>query len=213
MSLTGESQNFDGNGSYVRFQSAGGGFTVQTPVVGTSPLFANATLPPLGSRPAKSAKPPYRATSACHKNSVPNQRGAHRSRPMMRQIRKHCSVFVAIVVLFVLAVGVGGYILTNQRFYLPAWFPVLGTDFYEVNASCQTAQAVVPGQGQTVNIAGVKAGDVGNVTLEDGHAVVQMQIRTSTSRSTRTPPFCCGRRPASRTCSSRSIPAARPPVS
>jgi phospholipid/cholesterol/gamma-HCH transport system substrate-binding protein len=72
VSLTGESQNFDGNGSYVRFQAGGGSNQVQTPVVGTSPLFANATLPPLGSRPAKTAKPPYKGNVPCHKNPVPN---------------------------------------------------------------------------------------------------------------------------------------------
>ncbi len=86
---------------------------------------------------------------------------------MMRQIKKQAPVFISIVVLFVLALGVGGYILTNQRFYLPAWFPLVGTDFYEVNAELQTAQAVVPGQGQTVNIAGVKVGDVGDVTARE----------------------------------------------
>ncbi len=96
---------------------------------------------------------------------------------MIRQIKKQAPVFIAIVVLFVLAIAVGSYILTNQRFYLPAWFPVIGTDFYEINAELQTAQAVVPGQGQTVNIAGVKVGDVGKVTLEDGRAQVQMRIR------------------------------------
>ena len=96
---------------------------------------------------------------------------------MRRQIRKHFSVFVAIIFLFVGALGIGGYILSNQRFYLPAWFPLLGTDFYEVEAELPTAQAVVPGQGQTVNIAGVKVGEVGSVTLEDGRAVVKMQIR------------------------------------
>jgi virulence factor Mce-like protein len=72
VSLTGESQNFDGNGSYVRFQAGGGSFPVQTPQVGTSPLFANATLPPLGTRPAKTGKPPYKGNFACHKNPVPN---------------------------------------------------------------------------------------------------------------------------------------------
>ena len=82
---------------------------------------------------------------------------------MRRQIRKHFSVFVAIIFLFVGALGIGGYILSNQRFYLPAWFPLLGTDFYEVEAELPTAQAVVPGQGQTVNIAGVKVGEVGAV--------------------------------------------------
>jgi phospholipid/cholesterol/gamma-HCH transport system substrate-binding protein len=94
-----------------------------------------------------------------------------------RAIRKQLRVFVAIVCLVLLAAGIGGYILSNQRFYLPAWVPVLGTDFYELDAELPTAQAVVPGQGQTVNIAGVKVGEVGDVSLENGRAVVRMQIK------------------------------------
>jgi phospholipid/cholesterol/gamma-HCH transport system substrate-binding protein len=94
-----------------------------------------------------------------------------------RAIKKNARVFIAIIFLLVAAVGIAGFILSNQRFYLPAWVPVLGTDFYEVKAELPTAQAVVPGQGQTVNIAGVKVGEVGSVTLEDGHAVVDMQIQ------------------------------------
>ena len=96
---------------------------------------------------------------------------------MIRQIKKQARVFAAIVVLFVVAMGIAGYILSNQRFFLPAWFPLVGTDFYEVKTELPTAQAVVPGQGQTVNIAGVKVGEVGEVKLEDGRAVVTMQIR------------------------------------
>ena len=96
---------------------------------------------------------------------------------MRRQIKKQMRVFVALLFLLVGAMTIGGYILSHQRFYLPAWFPVLGTDFYELEAELSTAQAVVPGQGQTVNIAGVKVGEVGKVTLEEGRAVVQMRIR------------------------------------
>ena len=40
-------------------------------------------------------------------------------------------MFAAIIVLFVVAIGIAGYILSNQRFYLPAWVPVVGTDFYD----------------------------------------------------------------------------------
>jgi phospholipid/cholesterol/gamma-HCH transport system substrate-binding protein len=94
-----------------------------------------------------------------------------------RQIRKQLPVFVAILFLFVGALAIAGYILSHQRFYLPAWFPVLGTDFYEVKAELPTGQAVVPGQGQTVNVAGVKVGEVGEVSLEDGRAVIDMQIK------------------------------------
>jgi phospholipid/cholesterol/gamma-HCH transport system substrate-binding protein len=96
---------------------------------------------------------------------------------MMRQIRKQARVFVAIMFLFVLALGIGGYILSNQRFYLPGWVPVLGTEFYNVKAELPSGQAVVPGQGQTVNIAGVKIGEVGSVTLEDGKAIIEMHIQ------------------------------------
>jgi len=94
-----------------------------------------------------------------------------------RQIKKQARVFVAIIFLLIGSLGLAGYILSNQRFYLPAWVPFLGTDFYEVKAELPTGQAVVPGQGQTVNIAGVKVGEVGTVTLEDGNAVVNMQIK------------------------------------
>ena len=96
---------------------------------------------------------------------------------MRRQIKKQARVFVAIIFLFVLAAGIAGYILSNQRFYLPAWVPVLGTDFYTVKAELPSGQAVVPGQGQTVNVAGVKIGEVGSVRLEEGKAVVDMQIK------------------------------------
>jgi phospholipid/cholesterol/gamma-HCH transport system substrate-binding protein len=94
-----------------------------------------------------------------------------------RQIKKHARVFVAILFLLVGAVGITGYILSNQRFYLPPWVPVVGTDFYTVKAELPTGQAIVPGQGQTVNVAGVKVGEVGSVELEDGIAVIDMDIQ------------------------------------
>jgi phospholipid/cholesterol/gamma-HCH transport system substrate-binding protein len=72
--LAGESQNFDGNGSYTRFQPGGGGFGVQTQPVGdVGPLYARAAgAQPLGTRPARGPKPPYRPQVACHRNPVPD---------------------------------------------------------------------------------------------------------------------------------------------
>ena len=96
---------------------------------------------------------------------------------MTLAIRKHLRDFLAIAFMAVLAIAVAGYILSNERFYLPNWVPLVGTDFYEIKAELQSAQAVVPGQGQSVNIAGVKVGEVGSVELEDGHAVVEMNIQ------------------------------------
>ena len=77
----------------------------------------------------------------------------------------------------VVGLAVGGYILSNQRFYLPSWVPVAGSDFVDYEAELESAQAVVPGQGQTVNIAGVKVGEIGQVRLENGRAYVNMKIR------------------------------------
>jgi hypothetical protein len=72
--LAGESQNFDGNGQYTRFQPGGGSQTVSTgQVPGTGRLFGNAILQPLGTRPAfPGKKPPYNRTFPCFRNKRPN---------------------------------------------------------------------------------------------------------------------------------------------
>jgi phospholipid/cholesterol/gamma-HCH transport system substrate-binding protein len=72
--LSGESQNFDGNGGYTRFQPGGGSQTVSTGAIpGGGQLFANAINPPLGTRPAFTGRrPPYRRDLACHRNTPPD---------------------------------------------------------------------------------------------------------------------------------------------
>ena len=76
--LSGESQNFDGNGTYTRFQPGGGAQTVSTgSIPGTGPLFGNAVAPPLGTRPARpSRRPPYNRTAVCAKQQRPNLNAA-----------------------------------------------------------------------------------------------------------------------------------------
>ena len=54
--------------------------------------------------------------------------------------------------------------------------PVLGQDFTEVEAELSSAQAVTPGQGQTVNVAGVEVGEISAVRLEDGKAIVTLKL-------------------------------------
>jgi phospholipid/cholesterol/gamma-HCH transport system substrate-binding protein len=96
---------------------------------------------------------------------------------MGRAIQKHLRDFVAIIVLVFLALFVAGYILSHQRFYAPGWVPIIGSDFFELKGEFQTAQSVMPGQGQTVDIAGVPVGDVKSVDLEDGRAVITMTVQ------------------------------------
>ncbi len=96
---------------------------------------------------------------------------------MRRAIRKHRRDATAIALIMAIALGVTGYILKNQRFYLPAWVPGLGQDFFELKADFESGQALTPGQGQTVNISGVRVGDITNVELIDGRARVTMNIQ------------------------------------
>jgi phospholipid/cholesterol/gamma-HCH transport system substrate-binding protein len=95
----------------------------------------------------------------------------------MNAIRKRAREFIAILVLVVIAAVVAGYILSNQRFNLPGWVPILGNSFFTLKAEFSNAQAVTPGQGQTVDIAGVQVGEITNVQLEGGRAVVTMQVQ------------------------------------
>jgi phospholipid/cholesterol/gamma-HCH transport system substrate-binding protein len=93
-----------------------------------------------------------------------------------RAISKHLRDFIALFFMMLVALGVTSYILSQERFHLPSWVPVLGSSFYKLNVELQTGQAVVPGQGQTINIAGVKVGDVDSVKLKNGVAVVEVSM-------------------------------------
>lgn len=95
---------------------------------------------------------------------------------MTRAIRRYFKDFVAILVLALVGLTTLFVILSQQSAALPSWFPILGEDRFSLSVEMETAQAITPGQGQTVNFAGVKVGDVTGVELEDGVAVVEMEI-------------------------------------
>jgi phospholipid/cholesterol/gamma-HCH transport system substrate-binding protein len=91
---------------------------------------------------------------------------------MKRAIKNHATDFVAIIVLLVLSVIVAGYILTQERFR----FPFIQASPFTLNAEFSTAQAVTPGQGQSVRVSGVYIGQIGAITLKNGLADVQLDI-------------------------------------
>jgi virulence factor Mce-like protein len=74
--LAGESQNTDGNGQYVRFQTGGGTQTFSTGAINGEPLFGNAVAPVLGSRPGyPGVRPPYAPKAACKDQPLPDVNG------------------------------------------------------------------------------------------------------------------------------------------
>jgi phospholipid/cholesterol/gamma-HCH transport system substrate-binding protein len=84
--LSGEGQNFDGNGMYVRFQTGGGAesLSLGSASSSTGELFGNAIAVPLGNRPAyPGRKPPYRPNEPCYRQTRPDLNGpaAARSAP------------------------------------------------------------------------------------------------------------------------------------
>jgi phospholipid/cholesterol/gamma-HCH transport system substrate-binding protein len=87
-------------------------------------------------------------------------------------IRKHLRDFIAVAVLVVFAGLVTYYIFQEQRLRIP----ILEEKPFELQAEFETAQAVVPGQGQTVRVAGVRVGDVSEVEVDNGVGVVTFAI-------------------------------------
>jgi phospholipid/cholesterol/gamma-HCH transport system substrate-binding protein len=88
------------------------------------------------------------------------------------QIKRYALALAAIIVIMLLAAGVGTYVLAHQRVRFP-WQHI-----YDIQADFSNAQAVTPGQGQTVAVAGVTVGLISSVTLHDGVARVHMEIRS-----------------------------------
>lgn len=103
-------------------------------------------------------------------------RWSHFRASLSRQSRGRSKDTIAIVVLAAVGIVMTLWIFTQQKASLPSWVPVVGEEFAHVTGEFTTAQAVTPGQGQAVDIAGIQVGKVTSVDLEDGHAVVGMDI-------------------------------------
>jgi phospholipid/cholesterol/gamma-HCH transport system substrate-binding protein len=76
--LAGESENFDGNGTYVRFQTGGGSqqISLGNSASNSGDLFGNLVSAPLGNRPYDPRKrPPYRPNVPCYTQQIPDLSG------------------------------------------------------------------------------------------------------------------------------------------
>ena len=91
---------------------------------------------------------------------------------MRRAISYHLRDFLAIVALVTVAVGIVFYILQHQRLRIP----LVEEAPFALKAEFSDAQGVMPGQGQTIRVSGMRVGDIGSVELEEGKAVVRMDL-------------------------------------
>ncbi len=92
---------------------------------------------------------------------------------MTVQARRYGRSAALLLALAVVGTAAGFYVLLQQR--LPNPFE----NFYAVNAAFPTAAGVVPGLGEPVNVVGVHVGAINGVSLQDGAAVVHMDIDSS----------------------------------
>jgi phospholipid/cholesterol/gamma-HCH transport system substrate-binding protein len=89
---------------------------------------------------------------------------------LRKALRMYLRHVIAIVALIAIGLAVSAYIVVHQRLRFP-W-----EKEHLIYAEFSNAQAVTPGQGQTVNVAGVEVGEITAVRLENGLAVVEMNI-------------------------------------
>jgi phospholipid/cholesterol/gamma-HCH transport system substrate-binding protein len=92
-----------------------------------------------------------------------------------RAIRKYSKDFISLIVLFLIAIGVSGFIIYNQD-ARPA-IPLLEPKPKVLNFEFSDAQAVTPGQGQSVRVAGVQVGKIVAVRPRNGVALVKTEIQ------------------------------------
>jgi phospholipid/cholesterol/gamma-HCH transport system substrate-binding protein len=96
---------------------------------------------------------------------------------LTRQARGRRKDTLAIFALAFAGIVIMLGIFIQQNATLPSWIPFVGEEYEQITAEFSSAQAVTPGQGQAVDVAGVQIGKVTSVNLEDGHAVVGMDIQ------------------------------------
>jgi len=89
-----------------------------------------------------------------------------------KAIRDNVRSFAAILGLIAISLPVAAYIVTQQRLRIPFISP----EPKRIEVVLPEANAVTPGQGQTAQVAGVKIGSIGEVRLEDGRAVVGVDV-------------------------------------
>lgn len=87
--------------------------------------------------------------------------------PKTRVYVRFGAVYAVVAVLGLLSAA---YILIHQR------APVPGRDVYNVDVEFAEADAVLPGTGQPVNVAGVKVGTIAKARPDDGVALLTLEL-------------------------------------
>ena len=171
--IAGAAGNFDGNGRYVRASAGGGAIRVADPRRSPRPARSTATRCCRRSAPARRSRARRRRSAATSPATRTRRRTSttyDRSRAVKRAIVIHRQDFIAIVALVVAAIAVAATCSVTSRRSRS------GRATTPSRREFATGAAVTAGQGQSVDVAGVQVGQVGGVQLQDGRALVTMNI-------------------------------------
>ena len=95
-----------------------------------------------------------------------------------RQFRRRGRDAIAVLALVVLGLATTFVVLGQQKSAIPSWVPLLGQSFFHINAEFRTGQSITPGQGQAVDMSGVRIGKIDSVSLNGGTADVSLDVET-----------------------------------
>ena len=93
---------------------------------------------------------------------------------MIRGIKKYSRDFIALILLFVISIAVSAFIIYNQE--ARPVIPLVEAKPHILYFEFSDAQAVTPGQGQSVRVAGVQVGKIRAVEPSNGLARVKVDI-------------------------------------
>jgi phospholipid/cholesterol/gamma-HCH transport system substrate-binding protein len=94
----------------------------------------------------------------------------------VRELRRQFGTLVLMAVLAVTGLGVGAYLVAQERIQWPSWVPFLGQHYFVLSAQVTAVDGVLPGQGQAVTVSGVTIGEISGVALKSGVPVLSMNI-------------------------------------
>src|SRR3954454_16092783 len=91
---------------------------------------------------------------------------------MKEAIRKNYKWVLAIAGLAICSLLVASYVMAQQHVRVP----LISKSPLELDVAMDTAQSITPGQGQQVQVAGVRIGRIKDVQLQDGRALLTLEI-------------------------------------
>lgn len=96
--------------------------------------------------------------------------------PVLRRLRREARSALMLLATAAVGLAIAGYLLSQERIQWPSWMPLVGQQYYVLNAPVSAVDGILPGQGQAVTIAGVDVGEISGVRLGPNEPIMTMRL-------------------------------------